>query len=205
MNKASRNLFMLTPLCLACGLAITAAYVLLNPRIEVQQYKAAETIYFDALQLQPGTAQLDSSHMTDDSVLLGLRTPQHIYIAHQDNHVIGIVLPLTAREGYGGDIDLLLGIDTDGKIISVHVVSHHETRDLGDKIEREKSNWLAQFHYTTFDDAQKNRWRLRSEGGEFDGITGATVTSRAVIKAVQQGLEYFALQHDELIEKQRHE
>lgn len=205
MNKRSQNLFMLTPLCLVCGLAITAAYALLSPRIEVQQHKAAEAVYFDALQLQPGAAQLDSSRMIDDIALLGLHTPQPIYIARQNNHVIGIVLPLIAHEGYGGDIDLLLGIDTDGKIISVRVVSQHETRGLGDRIERSKSNWLDQFHDATFNDTQKNRWQLHSEGGAFDGITGATVTSRAVIEAVQQGLEYFALHHDELIEKQRHE
>ena len=205
MNRVSRNLLAIPLLCLICGLAITAAHALLNPRIETQQREIAEAIYFDALQLQPGAAQLDSARTTDDAALLGLRTPHHIYVARQDNRIVGIVLPLTAREGYSGDIDLLLGVDTNGKVISVRVVSHHETRDLGDKIEPSKSNWLDQFQNTTFDDAQKSQWQLRSEGGAFDGITGATVTSRAVIQSVQLGLEYFAAHRDELLEGQRHE
>ena len=200
MNKANRNLLAVSLLCVSCGLAITATYALLSPRIEVQQRKTAEAIYFDTLQLQPGAAQLDSARTTDDTALLGLRTPQHIYIARQNDRIAGVVLPLTAREGYGGDINLLLGIDNNGKVISVRVVSQHETRNLGDKIERNKSNWLDQFQNATFDDAQKTQWQLRSEGGAFDGITGATVTSRAVVKAVQQGLDYFAAHRNELLE-----
>lgn len=205
MNKASRNLLAVPLLCLCCGLAIVAAYTPLRPRIDAQQREAAAAIYFDVLQLQRGAAQLVSPHIADDTVLLGLRTPQPIYYARQGDRIVGIVLPATARGGYGGDIDLLLGIDTDGKIISVRVVSHRETRDLGDKIERDKSKWLDQFKNAAFDETQRRRWQLRSEGGAFDGITGATVTSRAVVKSVQQGLEYFAAHRDDLLEEQRHE
>lgn len=201
MNKNRRQLFTLVLLCVACGSAIAIAYWLLSPRIAEQQRNATEAIYFDTLQLSRNSPlQLDSSQTLDDAQALGLRAPQPVYIARQENNIIGIVLPLTAREGYAGDIDLLVGLGTDGKIISVRVVSQHETRDLGDKIEPDKSRWLEQFRGMNFTEETKAQWRLRSEGGAFDGISGATVTSRAVIKAVQQALDYFETHRAELLE-----
>lgn len=205
MNSGNRTFLALSALVFICGFLISILHALLAPRLESAQRQAAEAIYFDTLQLRPGTAKLDSSYMVDDTALLGLRVPQFIYIARQDNHIVGIVLPLTAREGYSGDIDLLLGIDANSQIISVRVVSQHETRDLGDKIEPSKSHWLEQFKKIAYDEDHKKEWQLRSEGGAFDGITGATVTSHAVVKAVRQGLEYFVIHRDELLEEQRHE
>ncbi len=206
MNKPIRPLFALPLLCSACGLAIIIAYTLLSPRIETNQREATEAIYFDTLQLKSSPdIQLDSTHTTGDTTLLGLRAPQRIYRARHNHRIIGIVLPLTARDGYAGDIDLLLGVDTSGKVISVHVLSQRETRDLGDNIEPSKSHWLEQFRGASFEEAQKKYWQLRDEGGAFDGITGATVTSRAVIKAVQQGLAYFEQHRDELVGDSSHE
>ncbi len=200
MPNTSRLLFTLTPLIIACGLIIGVVYTWTKPYIAEQQRMAVEAIYLDTLQLKPSAdIQLDSTRTTDDAALLGLRTPQSIYVAHKNSRIVGVVLPLTAREGYAGDIDLLLGIDSDGKVTSARVLSQRETRDLGDKIEPNKSDWLKQFRGATFDEGQKHQWQLRSEGGDFDGITGATVTSRAVIKAVQQGLAYFAQHRNELL------
>lgn len=202
MNKTNRTLLAVPLLVISCGLAIIATYTLLNPRIVEQQRLLDEAVYIDTLELTESTdVQVISTHTTDDSPLLGLRTSKPIYIARTSDRVIGIVLPLTAREGYVGDIDLLLGIDANGYVISVRVLSQRETRDLGDKIDPSKSSWLEQFRGAAFEEANKSQWQLRNEGGQFDGITGATVTSRAVIKAIQQGLVYFAEHRDNLLEK----
>ena len=202
MNKFARESPLLALLCLICGLAIVLTHALLGPRIARQQLAATQAGYLRILHIEPAPdVQLDSKPVTDDAALLGLRSPQTIYVARRDGRVLGVVLPVTAHEGYAGDIDLLLGIDPQGKVISVQVTSEHETRDLGDKIEPRQSDWLAQFRGHS--DANQTIWRLRGEGGAFDGITGATVTSRAVIEAVRQGLTYFEEHRDEIIGKQK--
>ncbi|HEY3698222.1 MAG TPA: RnfABCDGE type electron transport complex subunit G, partial [Spongiibacteraceae bacterium] len=139
------------------------------------------------------------------SVLLGLRLPRRVYVAYRNAHAIAFVLPLTAREGYGGDIDLLVGIDTNGRIISVRAIAQRETRGLGDAIDADKSRWIEQFRGQAFDANNSSAWQLRSEGGAFDQITGATVTSRAVIKSVRQALEYFAAHRRELLSEPANE
>lgn len=207
MTSTGRRLFTLTPLCLVCGLAIAVVHTWLNPRIAAAQRQATQAIYLNALHIQPNTdVQLDAVPVGSKAALLGLRTAKAIYIARRHDRVVGVVLPLTARNGYVDDIDLLLGVDPDGKIISVQVVSEHETRGLGDKIERGRSayqngDWLDQFNGVIYDPAQKNRWHVRNDGGDFDAITGATVTSRAVVSAVRRGLEYFTAHRDELSRK----
>lgn len=199
MNKAARH-FALPFLIVISGLAIIATHGLLGARIAEQQRRETEAIYFSALHIKPtADIQLTPLRAVDDITLLGLRVPQNIYIARRETNLLGVVLPLTSREGYAGDIDLLLGIDSNGAVISVRVISQWETHGLGDKITTDKSHWLQQFHGATFDELQKAQWQLRDDGGVFDGITGATVTSRAVVKAIQQGLAYFAQHREELL------
>lgn len=202
-NTANALLVSLIGLC--GGLLVVASHTLLHKRIEVEQRRADQAIYFDVLQLVPNAATLNTTATIDDSALLGLRLPQRVYVAYRNARAIALVLPLTAREGYGGDIDLLVGIDTNGRIISVRALAQRETRGLGDAIDVDKNRWIEQFRGRSLDANNANTWQLRSEGGAFDQITGATVTSRAVIKSVRQALEYFAAHRRELLSESANE
>ena len=112
------------------------------------------------------------------------------YRARRGDEVTGIILPATARDGYSGDIRLLVGIGRDGAVAGVRVLSHRETPGLGDKIELKKSDWVLSFDDKTLGDPAAEKWAVIKDGGEFDAFTGATVTPRAVVAAVKSAMEY---------------
>ena len=80
-------------------------------------------------------------------------------------------------------------------VIAQGYVRHSETPGLGDGIDARRSDWIAQFSGRSLDD----RWALRRDGGDIDQLTGATITSRAVLKAIHAALEVFATRRDELL------
>ncbi len=122
---------------------------------------------------------------------LGLDQGGKLYLAKQDGVTQAIILPAVAPDGYSGDIKLLVGINTDGSISGVRVLSHAETPGLGDKLELAKSPWILSFNGKSLDDPQPENWKVKKDGGAFDQFTGATITPRAVVKQVKKALVLF--------------
>ncbi|MBB3329231.1 electron transport complex protein RnfG [Halomonas campaniensis] len=134
---------------------------------------------------------------------MGHQTPFEAWRARtatgsDQERVIGVVLPVVTGRGYHGDISLVVGIDAEGAITGARVTDHHETQGLGDAIETRRSDWIRQFDGRSLDDPAGG-WALRGDGGEFDGLSGATVTARAVVSAVHQALCYFDLHRERLL------
>ncbi len=130
--------------------------------------------------------------------LLGTADPVPVYRARRGGRPVGVVLTPVAPDGYNGRIRLIVGIYADGTVSGVRVLSHHETPGLGDAIEAEKSDWILGFTGRSLGDPPPERWRVRRDGGDFDQLTGATITPRAVVKAVRNTLIYFRNHRDEL-------
>ncbi|PAU80689.1 hypothetical protein CK501_09760 [Halovibrio salipaludis] len=108
-----------------------------------------------------------------------------------------LILPVTAPDGYSGRIELILGIRADGTLTGVRATDHHETPGLGDAIEVAKSNWILDFNGRSLDNPNPEQWRV-GQNGAFDALSGATITSRAVVDAVKRGLTFTAAHHDRL-------
>ncbi len=87
-----------------------------------------------------------------------------------------------SKNGFGGEIDIMVGIDLSGAVTGVYIVGHSETASLGSNCERE--DWRAQFIGAT------EALAVSKDGGEIDALTGATVTSRAVVEGVNLALEF---------------
>jgi electron transport complex protein RnfG len=132
---------------------------------------------------------------------LGLRGPDAGYRAiDDDNNVVAVLLPVLARDGYSGDIRVLVGIKADASIAGVRVLSHNETPGLGDKVELKKSDWVLDFNGKSLTNPSLSSWKVRKDGGEFDAFTGATITPRAVTKAVLTALQYFDNHRQQLLQ-----
>lgn len=132
---------------------------------------------------------IDSS--SADANLLGSSQEQYICRARLNNRAQAAVLQVTAQDGYSGPIKLLVGIYADGTLAGVRVASHRETPGLGDKIEAKNTDWILQFEGRSLGNPDTDGWQVKKDGGEFDQITGATVSPRAVVKAVKNALTYF--------------
>ncbi len=144
-------------------------------------------------------SMLDNTVATDNVELLGLRESKDIYLATQDSQFVGAIIPATSREGYTGDIDLIVGVNRDGSIAGVRVLSHRETPGLGDAVERKKSDWVDGFIGKSLNNPKPAQWGVTKDGGVFDTFTGATITPRAVTGAVYKALQYFDQNRDLLI------
>ena len=123
--------------------------------------------------------------------LLGSEAPLPVYRARLGQEPVAAVLTVIAPNGFSGRIHLLVAIDVDGVVTGVRVIEHRETPGLGDRIEAGKSDWIRGFSDLT-SSGPRGEWVLKRDGGSFDQITGATVTSRAVLNAVRNAVIYFA-------------
>ncbi|MGI9330591.1 MAG: electron transport complex subunit RsxG [Gammaproteobacteria bacterium] len=124
-----------------------------------------------------------------DPAALGSADALPVYRARLAGEPAVLVLSVVSPDGYVDRIRLLVGIDTAGRISGVRAVSHAETPGLGDGIQTDVSDWILGFDGRTLNDPASS-WVLRRDGGEFDQLTGATITSRAVVNAVRAALTY---------------
>jgi electron transport complex protein RnfG len=205
MMNTDRRAFALIPLLTVAGaLLLAAIYSIVAPRIAENRQQAADRFLLDALQL-PAGASLAAHGEVADTGLLALREPRQVWLARLDGRVLAIVLPLRAPRGYIAPIDLVAAITPAGKIGSVQVLAHRETPGLGDAIDSGRSEWLEQFVGRSLESTPTPQWDLKNAGGDFDGITGATVTARAVIDAVHDALRYFEQHREQLLQEAIHE
>ena len=109
-----------------------------------------------------------------------------------DVEQLGVVLPITAVQGYSGPIQLLLALDQQQRIVGIRAIEHRETPGLGDQIETRKSDWMLAFNGLRYDDLAPDDWAVQNDGGQFDSFTGATITPRAVVDALKETLAYLA-------------
>lgn len=141
---------------------------------------------------------LKEAKAVPDPEILGLRHEKAYFTARYDEQVRSIILPVTTRQGYSGDIDLIVGIHRDGSIAGVRVLSHRETPGLGDAIDLKKSPWILSFNGKSLNNPSEKGWNVKKDGGKFDQFTGATITPRAVTRAVKKALDYAEANHDVL-------
>ncbi len=133
-----------------------------------------------------------------DPRLLGTETPVTVYRARMGRQPVAAVLSPVAPDGYSGSIKLLVAARYDGSLGGVRVIAHRETPGLGDGIEAERSEWILQFAGLSLREPRQPLWKVKRDGGVFDQFTGATITPRAVVKAVKNSLLYFDAHRDAL-------
>ena len=129
------------------------------------------------------------------------------YVARKGGRTSAVVLEAIAPDGYAGKIRLLIALDADGALLGVRVTQHKETPGLGDYIEPKKDKnkerpWITQFNGLKPAATEEREWKVKKDGGRFDSVAGATVTPRAVIKAVRKAAVYVAENRETLFASQ---
>ena len=126
-----------------------------------------------------------------------------VFRARRNGRPVGAVfMPVTAT-GYSGTILLVIGIAHDGTLLGVRVLKHQETPGLGDRIDPAKSGWINQFTGRLLAETPVAVWAVRADGGKFDQLSGATITSRSVVIAVRKALEFYQANRDSVYLEQR--
>ena len=134
---------------------------------------------------------LEDTITARDEALLGSEEPVMVYRARRNGEPVALVIAAIAPDGYSGSIKLLVGINVDGTLSGVRVVAHRETPGLGDAIDETRSDWIYIFDGKSLLAPDVSRWAVKKDGGDFDQLTGATITPRAVVKAARNALLYY--------------
>lgn len=185
------------------GMATLASAVLVLGDLETRDTIALRT----AEDLKASLSQVvpDAVHDNDllsDVISLpperdGAKAVQ-VYRAHLDNHISAVAYEVSSN-GYAGPVTCIMGVAANGEILGVRVLAHAETPGLGDKIEIAKDDWITSFNGHSLSNTTSQQWHVKKDGGDFDQFTGATITPRAVVKAVHEGLALFDVHRGTLL------
>ena len=186
-------------LAAAAVLVVRAAYDFSHERIAMNQ-RARLVARLNSV-LDPALLERDLTTTRlsfVDPALLGSATPVDAFVISAEGQPVATLFASVAPHGYNAPIDLLVGVGADASVTGVRAVRYRETPGLGDSIDRAKSNWIEQFRGKSLLAPPRETWMVKQDEGQFDSITGATVTSRAVVAAVRNTLLYFEQHRDEI-------
>ncbi len=186
MNATLRLVLALTLITSGAGLILSMVESV--TREPIAEQRRLETLRALQAVLPPADNSPDG-----DTVLLvagqdkrGRDVVRTFFRGRQGSELSGVAFKVVAPDGYSGNINVMVGVDPEGTVAGIEILSHSETPGLGDKIA------LPVFKKIFVGKNLVNAdWRVKKDGGEFDQITGATISPRAVVGAVRKGLEFF--------------
>lgn len=199
MNGVVKSTLTLGLIAAICTALVAVTWQLTHARIADNQQALLEQ------SLQPALAGIEFDGKVSQSRLV--IPPPHglpgqdaaiVYRVYREGRPVAALIAVTARDGYAGPIRVLVGVAYDGRVTGVRILEHRETPGLGDRIDEDRSDWVTQFDGRSLGDPPLPGWRIARDGGVFDQLSGASVTPRAVLKAVGETLVYFDAHKDAL-------
>ena len=141
--------------------------------------------------------------IVNDNQFLGTEEARQVWrLRDADNSPVGLIISSVAPNGYTGAIEFIAGYriypGADDRLAGVRVTAHQETPGLGDKIDERKSDWIYSLSDHIVSEIREPKWLVKNDGGDFDAFTGATITPRALLAAINKTTEYYRLNKDAL-------
>lgn len=156
---------------------------------DVIEQRKAEDLQYSLGQVIPDS--IHDNNLLDDKLVLQHQGKDVVVYRGLKGPEVEAVAYGVQEQGYGGEISMIMGVNRDGELLGVRILSHTETPGLGDRIEVEKDDWVYSFDGLSFEKLPEKKWAVKKDGGVFDQFSGATITPRAVVRAVKQGLVLF--------------
>jgi H+/Na+-translocating ferredoxin:NAD+ oxidoreductase subunit G len=204
-NSFKQKLITLLPLLIISMLCVITLFVvneITKDKIKVNKQKAALAIINEVLPLEY------DNDLFNDKIELAVPTNISntgnisVYRARLSNQPVAVsMMPITTK-GYSGTISLVVGIRYDGTLIGVRILQHKETEGFGDQAHQDKTDWLQGFNNRSIAILSEDQWAIKKDDGEFDQLSGATITSRSIINIIYQTLEYYLENQDKFYENQ---
>lgn len=205
-KSISKNSLILGAFAAATAALIALTFDSTEARITASEKRAAQRALFEIVPPERHDNDMLASVITVPAAqakALGLETPTDIHVARRDGELVAFIVPAVAPDGYSGDIKMIVGVNADGSVAGVRVLSHKETPGLGDKVDLNKSSWILSFDGKSLGNPSAEKWAVKKDGGNFDQFTGATITPRAVVNQVKEVLQYIENNRKALIARAR--
>ena len=194
MNKIVKNAFILTAITVIAGLLLGVVYGVTKEPIANAKAKAKQEAFQSVLSDADSFETVDNLDTDAASELLksnGYSSDAIEEVAlgkDKSGETIGYVINVVSHEGYGGDIEIAVGIQADGTVKGIEMLSISETAGLGMKADTD--DFKNQFRDKKVEKFQYTKTGAASED-EIDAISGATITTNAVTNGVNAGLAAF--------------
>ncbi|CAH8199950.1 electron transport complex subunit RsxG [Vibrio aestuarianus] len=175
--------------CASTGVVALTQY-LTEEQISRQEQAQLQSILNQVIAHDAHDNELYKSCTLVKDPALGTEQQMHAYIATLNGQPSALAIEAIAPDGYNGAIKIIIGIQQDGTITGTRVLAHQETPGLGDKIDLRVTDWILNFTGKQVTAQNLDTWKVRKDGGQFDQFTGATITPRAVVKAVKNTVAF---------------
>lgn len=197
MNKIIKNALILMAITLVAGLLLGTVYGITKEPIAQAEAKAEQEAY---LAVFPGAEEFVEPEQKDELLAAAADaltaagydstadTIENFYLVNNGGQIAGVVINLTSREGYGGDINFSMGIDLEGTVKGVEILSISETAGLG--MHATEDSFKDQFRDKAVDQFVVTKTGATAEN-EIDAISGATFTSKAMTNGVNAGICFY--------------
>ncbi|ELR63646.1 Electron transport complex protein RnfG [Photobacterium marinum] len=199
LNAMKKNGGVLAVFALLSTSLVSVTHLLTEGRIQEQQQKELLKVLNQVIPAESHDNELyKSCTLVASEQFLGTPEAMPAYLAKKEGQVSGVAIEAIAPDGYNGAIKLIVGLDIEGVVTGVRILSHNETPGLGDKIDTRITDWIYSFTGKKLEGEKDSRWAVRKDGGDFDQFTGATITPRAVVGAVKNVSLYYQRHQQEL-------
>lgn len=187
----SKNSKILALFAVVCTAVVSIVFELTKDTIKEQEQLQLLTTLHSIISPDRHDNDIAKDCVNTNNEAFGTKEVHKAYIARANGKVIAVALTTVAPDGYNGNIELIVAVNADESISGVRVLKHQETPGLGDRVETRKSDWVLGFNSKKVIDEEDSRWAVAKDGGMFDQFTGATITPRAVVKAIKKTVYYF--------------
>lgn len=196
MNKQKfKSILPLTVVSLVCFIALTVVNHFTKDKILTNKEQAALAVLNEVLPLKYDNNLFQDKIDIEVPDFINESNKLTVYRARLNDKPVAVSLMPVISKGYHGNISLIIGISYEGKITGARILQHNETEGFGDQAHQDNSNWLLGFNGYSLDTKKKN-WASKKDGGEFDQLSGATITSRSIITILYKTLEYYSENRD---------
>lgn len=184
MKEIIRLTVVLTCVCMVAGLALS--YV----NAATKDARA----YQDRLELLNALNMVLPDHDNEADKDIVEVSGITYFLSKKEGAVNGVAFKSFSEKGYSGLIEIIVGVVPDGKIKAIGILSQKETPGLGSKIDEP---WFKDQYAGKILDG--TNWGVKKDGGDFEQISGATISPRAVTAAVKEGLTNYAQNKMEIL------
>ena len=193
MKKMIKDAAVLLVITVMAGLILGFVYQITKEPIAAAKEKAAKEAYQEVFpDASDFSAPLElaapEGDTTWDTNYKNVDLGSVLEAVDEGGNVLGYVLTVTSHEGYGGDITFAMGIQKDGTLNGISILSISETAGLGMKAKED--SFSSQFAGKQVESFEVTKTGATSDN-QIDAISGATITSSAVTSAVNAGLAYY--------------
>lgn len=180
MKQITRPMIILGIICIVCGGLLGVVESITREPIRIQSEAAAQE---GMKKVAPDAASFEAIEIADDENYDGIGITSANKALDASGEEIGYVVEILPS-GFGGTIDMMVGVDNDGVVTGISILSLSESPGLG---ARAKEEWFQdQFVGMTAPVA------VQKDGGQVEAITSSTITSRAVSKGVNGAINWVA-------------